>query len=341
MGGFGNSGGLYHNSSGAMPETLGNTQITIKVLGTAVMGSVSAMVNRRATPARLMTLDEAHTEMGQPEAPSTTQEDLRQQILGDVLAANPILQRLNLPGATPADPGAQAPAPTAPPQQVVQGFKPEKSLHRKTGTGPWQIPHRQRIPRRLLWLTVGWVIHVACWGCCEMAPVELKLRIGSAEPFPVEIDDEDTVEALAVLVISTMPEQLDEEELPRMVYKGKVLQHDQVIKDLGLQSSDFVVVVPKAAKATPTPAAPVAPPAAPVAPAAPSDSPPPEVVAQLCAMGFDRPKVEQALAAAFNNPERAVDYLFNGIPATAAAGAPVYLEVHSGITHPCFNKLMT
>ncbi|CAK9075424.1 unnamed protein product [Durusdinium trenchii] len=113
MGGFGNSGGLYHNSSGAMPETLGNTQITIKVLGTAVMGSVSAMVNRRATPARLMTLDEAHTEMGQPEAPSTTQEDLRQQILGDVLAANPILQRLNLPGATPA------PAPTAPPQQAI------------------------------------------------------------------------------------------------------------------------------------------------------------------------------------------------------------------------------
>ena len=30
-----------------------------QVRGTAVMGSVSAMVNRRATPARLMTLEEA------------------------------------------------------------------------------------------------------------------------------------------------------------------------------------------------------------------------------------------------------------------------------------------
>lgn len=30
-----------------------------------------------------------------------------------------------------------------------------------------------------------------------MAPVELKLRVGSAEPFQVEIDDEETIEALA------------------------------------------------------------------------------------------------------------------------------------------------
>ena len=32
----------------------------LQVRGTAVMGSVSAMVNRRATPARLMTLEEVH-----------------------------------------------------------------------------------------------------------------------------------------------------------------------------------------------------------------------------------------------------------------------------------------
>eukprot|EP00435_Cladocopium_sp_Y103_P047911 s1833_g14.t1 len=124
MGGFGNSGGLYHSSSGAMPETMGNTQITIKVRGTAVMGSVSAMVNRRATPARLMTLEEAQLEMQQPAVPSTTQEDMRQQILGEVFAAAPILQHLNLPGAT-----NQA-TPSAPPQQaqqVVQGIPvPEK-----------------------------------------------------------------------------------------------------------------------------------------------------------------------------------------------------------------------
>ena len=45
-------------------------------------------------------------------------------------------------------------------------------------------------------------------------------------------------------------------------------------------------------------------------------------VQQLCDMGFPADQVQAALRAAFNNADRAVEYLMNGIPAQAAIVAP-------------------
>lgn len=127
-----------------------------------------------------------------------------------------------------------------------------------------------------------------------------------------------------MLVMSLLPELAQAEELPRLIFKGRILKLEEVVGSLGIEVTDFVVVAlpKKAAAATSSqstgsqglvsPATSAAPAAVPAAETV--GSPPEEVVAYICGMGFDRPKVLQALQAAFNNPDRAVEYLFGGIP---------------------------
>lgn len=175
-----------------------------------------------------------------------------------------------------------------------------------------------------------------------MGPLQLQVRIGSSEACDVEIDEEETVLDLAVLVMSLRPDLCSEEELPKLIHRGIILKHEQVIKDIGITPGGFVVAVPAKrpaagaeaapavvaassqpaaapAGAVPSHAPPTGAPVASVAPDTPAGQPTEDIITTLCGMGFDRGKVIEALAAAFNNPDRAVDYLFNGIPAAVAA----------------------
>lgn len=134
-------------------------------------------------------------------------------------------------------------------------------------------------------------------------------------------------------------------EAQKLIYQGKILEDEKKVEEYQITEKGFIVlmvtkpkVVPKPAepKPEPTPAAPAAAatesstpsetpstPAAATTPASTTPSQPAATeaaapvnphVANLMAMGFPESQVKQALSAAFNNPERAVEYLMNGIP---------------------------
>jgi len=75
---------------------------------------------------------------------------------------------------------------------------------------------------------------------CTMAPLTLHVRPTKAvPPFTVEVEDDESVEALSVVIYSVKPELgLD----LRLVHKGQLLKYNDIIKDVNIQDGDPIAV---------------------------------------------------------------------------------------------------
>ena len=186
----------------------------------------------------------------------------------------------------------------------------------------------------------------------------VKLKTLKGDSFDLEIAPDWTLKKVKEVACASEQGTKASWELDglKLIFQGKVLDNDKDVSSYGIAENDFMVVMaakPKAKPAGPAEAAaaPASAPAAPTpaaadvpaqaAPAAPAPAPAPAPATQfspeatasidnLVEMGYDRSDVEAAMIAAFMNPDRAVQYLEEGLP-TAAADA---MEADDGEEEP-------
>ncbi|CAA93780.2 UV excision repair protein RAD23 [Caenorhabditis elegans] len=163
--------------------------------------------------------------------------------------------------------------------------------------------------------------------------------------FNLELNEDQTIAEVKALVASEKGDDYAP-ELQKLIYNGKILDDSVKVGEVGFDSSKFVVVmlskrkvtevapsstVATAAEPVPVAAAPASNPA-PAADVAPEAAAPAEAealtdeqeenVLAITGMGYDREQTIAALRAAFWNPDRAVEFLLNGLPDDAADQEP-------------------
>ncbi|ALC47436.1 CG10694 [Drosophila busckii] len=168
--------------------------------------------------------------------------------------------------------------------------------------------------------------------------MKLAIRTLDQKTLSVELNDDKQ----NVLHLKQRLVQLPEVSMPleslQLIYGGRIMQDDVPISEYNISADRFIVLMTKKSvvstdnakteqqqsKPTTVPEqAQVQSKSQPEAdPLRPSLNPNEQHVRNLMAMGYAEQEVRAALRASFNHPERAIEYLIQGIPETAPQAAP-------------------
>merc|ERR1711862_999340 len=141
--------------------------------------------------------------------------------------------------------------------------------------------------------------------------MQLTIKTLKQEQLSVEVDPS--------CKISEVKQKINEKysrdpEAQRLIFAGKILEDSQTVESYNITEKEFLVLMVRkiaAKKPEPKPAEPAS-----------SDSNVDMVtgdeyeamIERIAEMGFERSQIMAALQASFNNPNRAIEYLMNGLP---------------------------
>ncbi|KAH8276292.1 hypothetical protein KR026_009899 [Drosophila bipectinata] len=195
--------------------------------------------------------------------------------------------------------------------------------------------------------------------------MKISIRTLDQRTIKLEMSDSQDVRALKQR-LGSMPEVAIPVDSQQLIYGGRIMEDALPLSDYKIAEDKFIVLMgkkmppakPQGTSAeeqvpptppltagpsetqthevpplSPAPALALMTPASALEPAPPSIAPNEQRVRDLMAMGYGEQEVRAALRASFNHPERAIEYLINGIPQnapqpanTATSGPPQTLQ---------------